>query len=227
MAPAGGFIASAPDLARFFASLDPAAKTSVLSPQSRREMSRRHWRDREGADDAYYGLGLAMGVAGDWSWFGHGGAFQTGLSRTSVVPGRDLAITLLTNATDGPANMWSDGVLHILQTFAARGAAPARLKDWSGRWWNSWRCQDLVATGAGVLVASPELDNPFESAPEIEVTGRDRGRIRSAGGYSSYGEPARLIRDGKSKVREFPFGGGRYVSERRAAGELKRQYGAG
>jgi CubicO group peptidase (beta-lactamase class C family) len=39
-APAGGFVSTAADLARWFAQLAPMAKASVLSPSSRREMTR-------------------------------------------------------------------------------------------------------------------------------------------------------------------------------------------
>ena len=45
MAPATGFVSTAADLVRFFAQLAPNAKQSVLSVDSRREMSRQQWRD--------------------------------------------------------------------------------------------------------------------------------------------------------------------------------------
>ena len=44
--------ATAADLARYFAQLSPGAKTSVLSKASRREMTRRQWRDPEYRDRA-------------------------------------------------------------------------------------------------------------------------------------------------------------------------------
>ena len=45
LAPATGLISTAGDLARFYASLDPAARRSVLTAASRREMIRRQWHD--------------------------------------------------------------------------------------------------------------------------------------------------------------------------------------
>ena len=103
IAPAGGFVSTAGDLARFFASLDPAAKRSVLSPASRREMIRKQWHDEHGSMKGHYGLGIMGGKAGAWEWFGHAGGFQSCLSRTVVLPGRDVAVSILTNALDGPA----------------------------------------------------------------------------------------------------------------------------
>ena len=45
MTPAGGFVSTAHDLALFFNQLSPRAANSVLTPASRREMTRRHWRN--------------------------------------------------------------------------------------------------------------------------------------------------------------------------------------
>ena len=42
---AGGFVSTAADIARYFAQLSPNARSSVLSAASRREMTRRHWRN--------------------------------------------------------------------------------------------------------------------------------------------------------------------------------------
>ena len=42
IAPAGGFVSTASDLARYFVQLSPMAERSVLSVASRREMTRRH-----------------------------------------------------------------------------------------------------------------------------------------------------------------------------------------
>src|SRR3979490_2104949 len=54
--PAGGFVSTAADVARFFAQLAPNAKRSVLSAASRREMTRRHWRNPHSSLDSQYGL---------------------------------------------------------------------------------------------------------------------------------------------------------------------------
>ena len=46
---------------------------------------------------------------------------------------------------------WIDGIVHILRTFAERGAPPPERADWSGRWWTLWAATDLVAAGPKVL----------------------------------------------------------------------------
>jgi D-alanyl-D-alanine carboxypeptidase len=195
MAPAAGFTATARDVARFFGSLSPTAATSPLSPASRREMTRRHWRDEPFCAERHYGLGVFVSGPGDWATFGHSGSFQGFLSRTLVVPGRDLAITVLTNAVDGPSHAWTDGIVHILRTFEAHGAPSGPGAGWGGRWWTLWGAVDLVPAGDRVLVAAPGATFPFLDAAEIAPDGPGTGRVAHAHGVLSPDEPVRLDGD--------------------------------
>jgi len=224
-APAGGFVSTAGDLARWFAQLAPEAKTSVLSVASRREMTRRQWRNPHSSAEQHYGFGITSGTLFGWDWFGHGGGLQGYISRTAVVPARGLTICVLTNSTDGWAGFWVDGIMHILRTFAARGAPSRRLRDWNGRWWSSWGAIDLVPMGNMVLTGNPYMGNPFMDTSEIEISGRDRGRIVLANGYSSHGEPVRRVRDKSGAISEVWFSATRLSSEADAAAALRRRYG--
>jgi CubicO group peptidase (beta-lactamase class C family) len=225
LAAATGFVSTAADLARFFAQLDPAARRSVLSPASRREMVRRQWRDPHATLERYYGLGTISGRIGDWDWFGHSGGFQGFITRTAVLPGRGLAISILTNAVVGLANSWVDGVIHILRAFATHGAPAARLRDWTGRWWGLWGAVDLVAMGDKVMVATPSLFNPLDGASELAIDGKDRGCIVLANGYGSHGEPAAIERGRSGKVVAVRLGGARLVPEAQLVAELEKRYG--
>lgn len=225
LAPATGFVSSAADLAQFFAQLDPAAGGSILSRASRREMIRRQWRDPHGSLGRHYGLGIMSGTVGDWEWYGHGGAFQGFISRTVMLPGRSVAISVVTNAIDGMANQWSDGVIHILRAFERHGGPSARTRDWSGRWWTAWTAVDLVPTRERVLVAVPALPAPFTDASEIEITGRDRGRIALANGFASHGEEVRRLRSSGGAVTALQLAGAQLRSEARTKTELLARYG--
>lgn len=224
LAPATGFISTASDIARFFGSLDPDAKTSVLASASRREMTRTLWSDRDGGLNLHYGLGIMSGKIGSWDWFGHGGAFQSCLSNTLVFPGRSLSVTVLSNAMDGMARPWSEGIATILERFEEGGAPSARTRDWCGRWWNLWGTVDLVPMKDRVLVAESDATQPLAHAPEITVKGRDRGVITKAGGLENVGEPASLARDAKGRVGFVHLGGSRFQSESRLAADLRRRY---
>ena len=220
---AAGFVATAADTARFFGQLSPHADKSVLSAASRREMTRNHWRIPQ-ALGGYYGLGVNAGHTEGWDWFGHGGAFQGTLSRTCSIPTCELAISILSNSIDGAAPLWMDGAMHILHTFMMRGASNRGMRNWGGRWWTIWGATDLVPMGHQIMVANPQLNSPFMDAGRIDVTGRDTGRIASAAGYASYGEPVRRVRDRRGKVSDIWIGGANLKPEKVIAAEIARRY---
>jgi CubicO group peptidase (beta-lactamase class C family) len=224
IAPAAGFVSTASDVARFFAQLAPNAKQSVLSASSRREMTRRQWRNPHASLEGYYGLGIMSGTVAGWDWFGHGGLFQGYVSRTCVIPASDLTITILTNASDGWAGFWPDGAMHILRAFAARGAPNRRIRDWAGRWWSTWGAIDFVPIGNLVIAANPHLLNPFMDATEIEVTGRNTGRISLAAGYASHGQGVRRTRNKAGTVTDIWLAASNLKPEKTLAAEMERKY---
>jgi D-alanyl-D-alanine carboxypeptidase len=236
LAAATGFVSTASDLARFYASLTPGASRSVLSVESRREMTRRHWRDPYAAVERWYGLGTMSGSLAGCDWFGHTGGFQGHITRTAAVPSMGgLAVSVLTNAADGASHAWLDGILHILRALQTRGAPSPHSAAWRGRWWSLWGALDLLPAGDRVLVANPLLANPLQDASEIEphAQGPDRdgtlhGRIVLAGGYASHGEPARLEFGAGAGGRPtaFGLGGGRFLPRAEIEAELGAKYGA-
>jgi CubicO group peptidase (beta-lactamase class C family) len=227
LAPATGFVSTAADLARFFNQLDPEAGTGLLSAASRREMIRPQWSETQSSLKRRYGLGIISGEIGDWSWFGHSGGFQGYITRTLTIPAQKLTISILTNAADGPAQGWGDGVVQLLQGFAKHGAPSDRAADWSGRWWSLWSAVDLVAMGDNVLVLSPGLANPLADASELEITGPDEGRIALAGSFAHHGEPVRRIRAADGAVAAIKLAGGRLLPEAELAAELEGRYEVG
>ncbi len=236
LSAATGFISTASDLARFFASLSPLAKKSVLSVASRREMTRRQWREPHASVERWYGLGTMSGTltgaAGAWDWFGHTGGFPGTLTRTACVPAQGLAISLLTNAADGLSQAWTDGALHVLQAFHKHGGPSRRSAAWTGRWWSLWGAFDLLAVDGKALIANPALLNPVQDAAELELQGRDRqgvdrGRIALANGYGAHGEPVALKRDARGRPASFQLAGNLLLPEAAVVRELRSRYQAG
>lgn len=224
MTSAAGFVATAADVARYFAQLSPQAERSILSALSRREMSRRLWPDDEASLGRHYGLGTISGGHGDWKWFGHSGGFQGFITRTVVLPKQDLTISVLTNAIDGLAHQWLDGILHIVRTFSDEGGPSPETEGWVGRWWSIWACGDLVPVGNKVLCASPALFTPFLDAGEIAVEAPDQGRLSKASGFNSPGETARLVRDSTGAIESIWLGGAHLVSEAALRAEMLDRY---
>ncbi len=228
---ATGFVSTAADLTRFFAQLAPKAIKSILSPASRREMTRPQWADPYSTMARSYGLGTITGTSpgsssGEgWKNFGHSGGFPGTLTRTSVVAEPGIAVSILTNAADGMCHAWMDGVLAILQTFERQGPPDARTAGWTGRWWSGWGATDLVPMGAKVLLALPGQINPFEKVPELAVTGADTARIDVSGAFGSYGEPVALRRDAAGQVVAVKIAGSVSLAEADLAQEMTARFG--
>jgi CubicO group peptidase (beta-lactamase class C family) len=224
LASATGFVSTAGDLARFFAQLDPAAKMSVVSVASRREMTRRQWRNPHSSIERYYGLGIIGGNTAEWEWFGHSGGFQGFASRTVALPDPSLAVSIVTNAVDGATDRWLDGVINILARFAKDGPPAPEVRDWTGRWWNLWGAVDLVPLGEKVIVAVPSLPNPFTDASEISISDKDCGRFSLATGFARHGEEVRRVRGPNGTADQVWLGGMRFLREPEFAAELKERY---
>ncbi len=224
LAAATGFISTAADLALFYSQLDPATTRSFLSVASRREMTRLQWQNPMTPTPQSYGLGLTGGDISGWDWVGHSGAFQGCLSKTAVLLGRELSLSVITNLNTGLSGMWLDGAVAILREFATRGAGGAKTKAWRGRWWSPWGAVDLIPMADHIIVAAPASFNPFAGASEIDVSSRDAGSVRLAGGFGSHGEPARLTRNKNGEVSEVWLGGTRFLPAAKVRRDLKRRY---
>lgn len=225
--PAGGVVSTAADMARFYAQLSPRAEKSLLSAASRREMLRRQWRDPDSSLETHYGLGIMSGPPGDWEWFGHSGGFQGFITRSAVLPEQDLSLSVLSNAVDGFANFWFEGLRNLLKTMATAGAPTERVSGWRGRWWTLWGTMDLVPCGDAVIAAGPGRLNPFLDAEEFEILEPDRGRVTRGSGFYRYGEPVRLERDDAGAPHALWIGGIRLVPEAELIREMEARYGDG
>ncbi|HUP05763.1 MAG TPA: serine hydrolase domain-containing protein [Caldimonas sp.] len=232
LAPATGFVSTASDLARFYASLGSQARNRWLSAASRRAMLRRLWRDSQTSAERWYGLGTISGTLAGWDWFGHSGAFQGTITRTLCVPARGLTISVLTNAVDGAAHAWVDGIVQILAVLARHGAPSRSTAPWRGRWWTPWGAIDLVPTRTRVFVANPALGDPFLDAIQLapmRAIGADRthhARVVEASGFGNMGEPARLLHDAHGRARALWLAGTELKPERAVARELVARYEA-
>ena len=224
VAPAGAVVSTAADVARHFAQLSPKARHSVISVASRREMTRRQWRNPNASLESYYGFGTMSGTSNGWDWFGHGGGLQGYISLTRTYLSQELTVVVLTNAIDGWAGLWVDGITGILQAFAKNGPPSRKVKDWSGRFWTLWGASDLVPMGNKVVWLAPGFINPMADAGEITVSGRNVGKITLANGYGSYGESVRCVRNKSGTITEVSTAT-RCLPAARVAREMEKRYG--
>ena len=225
IAPAGGFVSTAADVARFFAQLAPSSKKSILSPASRREMVQRRWRDPVSMLEAHYGLGTMVSAPGPKEWHGHTGGLQGFVSRTAHFPNTGFTITVLVHAQDGFPFDWVDGIASILAAFQQHGAPTKKVADWRGRWWTLWGPTDLVPMGNIVYAIAPQMTVPINAATtEFSVTGKDKGLLQKTSGYNSPGQSVHLERDKKGRATAFWWGGTKLLPKEAFMAEATTRY---
>src|SRR5262249_18595816 len=137
----------------------------------------------------------------------------------------EVTISVLTNALDGWAGSWSDGIVNIMQAFARHGAPSRRVKSWDGRWWSMWGATDLVPMGDKVIVVGPGLASPFTDASEVTVPGPTAGGVALASGYANQGERVQRVRATSGRITEVWLGSSRLLPAARVAREMERRYG--
>jgi hypothetical protein len=81
--------------------------------------------------------------------------------------------------------------------------------------------------GDKVVAVSPSSLNPFLGAIEIDITGRNTGRLASASNYASHGEPVRRVCARSGKIVEVWLAGNKLVPGPKLSRELKARYGEG
>jgi hypothetical protein len=84
-----------------------------------------------------------------------------------------------------------------------------------------------VPSGNRVVIANPHAINPFMDASEIEVTGRDAGKIALAAGYGSHGEGVRRTRNKAGTVTDLWLAGSNLKPEKILGAEIERRYAPG
>ena len=193
MSSATGFFSTADELVRY-AGAHCFGDERLLSDDAKREMQRAEW-EVEGTGTSY-GLGFAIHTIGGRRVVGHGGGYPGHITRTHVDPVDRLAVSVLTNAIDGPALGMANAAIALVNLAAEQptgtpdgataGVDPRRF---CGRFANLWGAFDVVALGGRLLQLTPTLDDPTASYAVLEIVDDHTLRYATTTGYGSYGEP--------------------------------------
>ena len=142
---------------------------------------------------------------------GHGGGFPGFITRTWFDPVDRLAVSVLTNAVDGPAPTLASGDPAPRRP-GRRGRTatpPATSTPYTGRFATLWGVIDVVALGGRLYALDPDARRPDRRRRQrLEVVDADTLRIAEAPGYGSPGERYVYDRDGDGAVRAVRGGSG-------------------
>ena len=190
LAAATGFWATAADLTAWFSAQLPG-DTRLLSDDAKRAMHRQEW----AVDDGGYGLGTVIARIGGRELAGHSGGYPGHITRSLLDPGYRIAVSVLTNAVDGPAAELAAAFFTVLALALDRGADVPPVPDgvdpqrFAGRFATLWGAADVAAFGDRLLLLGTDQDDPADHAEPLAVV--DAGTLRFTGrsGYGSPGEP--------------------------------------
>ncbi|MFI5729723.1 serine hydrolase domain-containing protein [Kribbella sp. NPDC051587] len=186
LAAATGFFGNARDLVSYFSAHFPGDER-LLSDRSKREMQHPLWTTGE-ADGPRYGLGLQVTKIGDREYFGHAGGYPGHITKTFTDGERRLAISVLTNAIDGPATQLAEGGLKLIDLAGSKERGEATgLDRFAGRYASLWGVTDFAVLGGRLYVIDPTNADPAAEPQTLEVDG-DKLRVTSGSGYGAYGE---------------------------------------
>ncbi|MGC4937112.1 serine hydrolase domain-containing protein [Kribbella sp. DT2] len=209
LASATGFYSTAHDLVSYW-SAHLTGDDRLLTDASKRQMQHGLWKTTE-EDGPQYGLGLQINKVAKRDVFGHGGGYPGHITRSLVDADRRVAVSVLTNAIDGPANQLAEGVLKLIDLAESKDRGEGDLARFTGRFANLWGVDDIALLGGRLYLIDPTAADPTAEPTQLEPSGDSTLRVTSGSGYGGYGEHLR-----------FEFAAGRIESVRGASGQLSR-----
>lgn len=209
MAAATGFSSTATDLVRWFAA-HFVGDERIVTDGSKRVMQHGAWPvGIEGQGE--YGLGLGIDKLGDRRLLGHGGGYPGHITRSFFDPIDRLAVSVLTNAIDGPATALAGGVIKLIDLAAGATAhstaGPGELERFEGRFGNLWGVYDLTSLGGRLHLIDPSQPDPVVNPTVLDVVDRDTLRIAESIGYGAPGELLRIERNDDDEIVAIEGGG--------------------
>lgn len=192
MAAATGFYSTAQDVVRY-AAAHFHGDDRLLTEDSKRLMQRAEWAV-EGTESSY-GLGFQIADVGDRRMLGHGGGYPGHITRTLFDPVDRLAVSVMTNSIDGPAQTLATIAVRLVDLAAKpagdNAAAPPKdvdLASFRGRFASLWGTFDVTDLGGRLYALSPTLADPVAEVQELEVVDDRTLRFSKSGGFQSHGE---------------------------------------
>ncbi len=211
MASATGFYSTASDLCRY-SSAHFMGDERLISDASKRQMQHEWW-PIVGPADGAYGLGFSIVPLAGRRLVGHGGGYPGHITRTVFDSEAKLAVSVLTNSIDGPAEELALSMVRLID-LAARQAADrpdesVGLEKFCGRFASLWGVRDVALLGGRLCLLDPTVADPTAAPAFFDVDGDSTLRVALGPGYASVGEPM-----------DFSFGPGGRIESVRGPGGL-------
>jgi CubicO group peptidase (beta-lactamase class C family) len=200
MAAATGFYSTARDVVDYLAA-HFLRDSRLLGDDSKRVMQHAAW--DTGDDDGRYALGFSVTPVGGHSLIGHGGGYPGHITRSVADPAAGLAISVLTNAIDGPARGLAHAAVRLADLACTSATTPAPTPDaarFTGRFANLWGVLDVAVLGGRLYAIDPSGPDPAEEPVPLDRLDDATLRVAGGSGFGSYGEQVRYERAGDGRI---------------------------
>jgi CubicO group peptidase (beta-lactamase class C family) len=215
MAAATGFYSTARDLVDYLAA-HFLGDDRLLDDDAKRQLQHGAW--DVGGDKGKYALGFSVETIGKRRVIGHGGGYPGHITRSVADPRAGLAVSVLTNAIDGPAQSLAHAAVRLIDLACAQAPAqtPAAaphvdLTRFGGRFASLWGVLDVACLGRRLYALDPSGDDPADQPDALEVVDATTLRFAGANGYGSFGEPLRYEFAADGAVRSLRAGSMTYL----------------
>jgi CubicO group peptidase (beta-lactamase class C family) len=193
MSAATGFYSTASDVVRYVAA-HFLGDERLLTDNSKRQMQRTEWKV-EGTESSY-ALGFAVARLGGRRVLGHGGGFPGHITRTFFDPIDRIAVSVLTNAIDGPALAMATAGIRLIDLAQAGvdGSSKVTERDaidlsrFRGRFASLWGVYDVVDLGGRLYQLDPSVPDPTLEPQVLDVVDERTLTFAKGSGYGSQGE---------------------------------------
>jgi len=179
----------------------------LLGDDSKRQAQHPHSHiDIDGATRDY-GLGFEIHTMGGRRLVGHSGGYPGHITRTWLDPEDGIAISVFTNAIDGPADLLATGAMALVRLALANAEADSRADLPEERFASLWSVLDVAHLGGATFALHPVADDPARAAEKVVVD--DVGTLHqpSRDGFGATGEPIEVARDATGAVESVTWSG--------------------
>lgn len=186
MNAATGFSSTVNDLLRWYQA-HLIGNGRLLNDWDKREMQRLQYEDRT----YRWGVGFEHSKIGDLSFVGHGGGYPGFITFSSLNQKHELAIVVLTNAIDGPAGIFFEGIVKLIAKALSDefdGDLDESFDRFGGLYADRWRVEVVDRAGGTLISLNADSVDPTLTLEAHELVEGLRFRAPETLAISSPGE---------------------------------------
>lgn len=179
----------------------------LLSDDGKRQAQHAHSRIDVGGVRRDYGLGFELHTLDGRRLVGHSGGYPGHITRTWLDPEDGIAVSVFTNAIDGPADLLATGAMALIRLALSHVDDDDRAVLPEERFASLWSVLDVAHLGGATFALHPAADDPARSAERVEIDDDGTLHLPRRDGFGATGEPVEVARTAGGAVESISWSG--------------------